>query len=458
MNSTSIAKKIKEYKSKNISRIKVAITDIDGVLRGKLLSLEKFESILHATGGFCDCVFGWDVNDVLYDNTKFTGWHTAYPDALYKIDVSSERFLPDEKIPFFIADFVGSDGESEHPVCPRNAFKRVLKKANAMGFGVNLAFEYEFFLFDETPHSVREKNYHNLKPFTPGMYGYSVIRHSTHAALVHEFMEYCDAMGIPIEGLHCETGPGVWEAALRYDEALSAADKASLFKTFTKVFFQQRSLMATFMARWNLNYPGQSGHIHQSLFDLKSGKSRFYDKADSHGMSEVMKSYVAGQVEYLKPFLALAAPTVNSYSRLVKGFWAPTASAWGVENRTTALRVIPGSKKSQRVEFRVGAADANPYLAAAAVIGAGLLGIEKKLKLGKPVVGNAYDVQASFPEALQFPTNLRSSVANLDASKEARSIFGKEFVEHFVATREWEVREYEKAITDWQLKRYFEII
>jgi glutamine synthetase len=250
----------------------------------------------------------------------------------------------------------------------------------------------------------------------------------------------------------------VWEAALKYDEALRAVDKASLFKTFTKVFFQKRDLMATFMARWNLEYPGQSGHIHQSLYNLKSGKPLFFNKNGANGMSDIMQSYVAGQVKYIKSFLALTSPTINSYARLVKGFWAPTAATWGVENRTTALRVIPGSEKSQRVEFRVGSADANPYLAAAAVVGAGLLGIEKNLKLSPAVKGSAYEVQDKLPEALQFPTNLRDSVANLRTAKEARDLFGKEFTEHFISTREWEVREYEKQITDWQLKRYFEII
>ncbi|NUM89247.1 MAG: glutamine synthetase [Bdellovibrionales bacterium] len=453
-----VSKKIRDYKKRNINRVKLAIVDIDGVLRGKMLTLDKFESILRGTGGFCDCVFGWDVNDALYDNTTFTGWHTAYPDALYKIDLTTERFLPGENMPFFLADFVDSDGKSEHPVCPRNVLKRVLGRAKSMGFGANLSFEYEFFLFNETPHSAREKNYTNLTPLTPGMFGYSVIRNSTHGALANELLDFCEEMDMPVEGLHCETGPGVWEAALRYDVALKSVDKAALFKTFAKVFFQRRGIMATFMARWSLNYPGQSGHIHQSLFDLRSKRSVFHSKNDPHHMSETMRHYVAGQVKYLKPFLAMAAPTVNSYSRLVKGFWAPTASAWGVENRTTALRVIPGSEKSQRVEFRVGAADANPYLAASAVLGAGLLGIEKKLKLGKPVQGNAYEVQENLPEELQFPTNLRDSMRNLAASKEAKDLFGKDFVNHFVATRDWEVRESEKAITDWQLKRYFEII
>ena len=239
----TIENKIKEYEAKGASRVKLAITDIDGVMRGKYISLKKFESVMKSNGGFCDCVFGWDVNDTLYENdVKFTGWHTAYPDAKFKIDVSTERWLDEENIPFFIGEFVDNDEVSEHRICPRNLLKRVLKKANAMGLDFNLAFEYEFFLFDETPHSVREKNYTNLTPLTPGMFGYSVLRNSTYSALFNEFMDYCNSMEMPLEGLHCETGPGVWEAAIEYDQAMNSCDKATLFKTFSKVFFQKREI------------------------------------------------------------------------------------------------------------------------------------------------------------------------------------------------------------------------
>lgn len=450
--------KIAEYRSNGINKVKIAVTDVDGIMRGKYLSLDKFESLMTGTGGFCDCIFGWDANDSLYDNAQFTGWHTAYPDALYRIDLTSERMLPDEKVPFFIADFVDKDGKSSHPICPRNVLKRVLKRLNDAGMGVNLAYEYEFFVFAETAHSVREKNYRDLKPLTPGMFGYSVIRNSVQSDLFQGMMDYFSAMNVEIEGLHCETGPGVLEAAIKYDSALNACDKANIFKTFAKVYLQKRDLMATFMARWNVSLPGLGGHMHQSLYDLKSEKNLFFDNKAKHGMSPLMQSYVAGQLKYMKGLLALVAPTINSYTRLVKGFWAPTAVAWGVENRTTALRVIPGSEKSQRVEFRVSAADANPYLAAAAVIGAGLLGIEEKLKLSAPIVGNAYEVQDTLPEEQQLPSHLSQAIHNLDRSKEAKDLLGKEFVEHFLTTRRWEVREYEKAVTDWQLQRYFEII
>lgn len=454
----SIQDKIATYRKSGINKVKIAVTDLDGVMRGKYLSLDKFENLIENTGGFCDCIFGWDVADILYDNAKFTGWHTAYPDALFRIDFTSERMIPDENVPFFLADFVTSDGKSMHPVCPRNVLKRVLQKAEGMGFGAHWAFEYEFFLFNETPQSVREKNYQNLKPLTPGMFGYSVIRNSTHSELFQGLMDYFQNMQVELEAVHCETGPGAWEAAIKYDSALASCDKASIFKTFAKVFFQKRNLMATFMARWNANLPGLGGHMHQSLFDIKTGKGLFFDSKEKFTMSPLMQSYLAGQIKYMKSFLVMCSPTINSYTRLVKGFWAPTAVAWGVENRTTALRVIPGSEKSQRVEFRVAAADANPYLAAAAMLGAGLLGIEEKLKLTAPITGNAYAVQDQLPEEFQLPSSLGASVLNLEKSDKARETFGKEFVEHFAITRRWEVREYEKAITDWQLQRYFEII
>lgn len=454
-----IDKKLAEYKDKGAKRVKIAITDIDGVMRGKYLSLKKFESILQSTGAFCDCIFGWDLDDKLYENgVKFTGWHTAYPDAKFKIIIDSERWLEDENLPFFLGEFVANDEKSPHSICPRNLLKRVLNEANEMGLSFNLAFEYEFFVFNETPLSARDKNYQNLMPLTPGMCGYSILRNSTYSDLFNEFMEYCDSLNIPIEGLHCETGPGVWEAAIEYDKALDAADKATLFKTFSKVFFQKRELMATFMARWSLKYPGQSGHIHISPICLKTHKNLFYDKNRENNMSELMQYFIAGMSEYMTDFLPLTTPNINSYTRLVKGFWAPTAATWGIENRTCALRAIPGSEKSQRVEYRVGSADANPYLAAAAVLAAGLQGIKEKLPLSSPIKGNAYEVQDNLPKEKQLPSSLKDSIRNLQNSKVAPLILGKEFTEHYIKTREWEVSEHEKAITDWQLKRYFELI
>ena len=364
----------------------------------------------------------------------------------------------DENLPLFLADFVDIDGKSPHPIAPRSILKRVLKQAEELGIGFKSAFEYEFFIFNETADTIREKGYRNLKPLTPGMFGYSILRASSLSDLFNEFMEYSDSLNIPLEAVHCETGPGVWEAAIEVDYALAAADKATLFKTFAKVFFQRREMVATFMARWSLDYPGQSGHVHLSPYSLDDGKNLFYDPSRKNNMSSMMEHFLAGMITHMRPFLSMTAPTINSYTRLVKGFWAPTAATWGVENRTTALRVVPGSDKSQRVEYRVGAADSNPYLTAAALIGAGLEGINSKLKLSAPVIGSAYDVQDSLDSSLQLPSSLKESTLGLRQSEEAVSLFGAKFVDHFAKSREWEVAEYEKVITDWQLSRYFEII
>jgi len=454
----SMDQRVDQYHREMIHRVKLALTDVDGVLRGKYVDLEKFASIADGYGGFCDCVFGWDVEDELYDNATYTGWHTAYPDALYRLDLSTERRLPDEEVPFFIGEFVDADGKTLHPICPRSLLRRVIAMAESMGYGARIAAEYEFFIFDETPHTLREKGFRDLKPLSPGMFGYSVLRNSGLSDLFNGLMDYCIAIDVPLEGLHCETGPGVWEAAIRHDNALAAADKASLFKTFAKVYFQKRELVATFMAKWSMDYPGQSGHIHQSLYDRRTGRSVFHDDAGRGSMSKVMEHYVAGLQKYMRPFLVMGAPTVNSYTRLVKGAWAPTTASWGLENRTCALRVIPGSPKTQRVEYRIGAADANPYLVIAANLAAGLLGIREKLTLGDPLVGNAYEQEDKLGAELRLPSNLRDSTRNFAASKEAAEVFGDAFVEHFVASREWEVRRYEQAVTDWQLRRYFEIV
>ncbi len=454
-----IEQKLKQFKSEGIKQIKLGLTDIDGVLRGKYISLEKFASIIQDTGGFCDCTLGWDVNDELYDNAVFTGWHTGFPDALFQLDISTERRIPDENnAPFYLGEYLKNRKKESHPICPRSLLKRVLKKAEDMGYGVNSSFEYEFFIFRETPHSVREKNYQDLTPLSPGMFGYSVLRTNWLSDLFNDFTAYMEKLDIVLECLHCETGPGVWEAAIMYDAGINAADKAIIFKTFAKSFFQKQELMATFMAKWSMDYPGQSGHLHLSLFDIKNGRSIFYNRSPRHKMSKEMQYFTAGVQKYLKPFLIMSAHTINSYARLTKGAWAPTAATWGIDNRTTALRVIPGSPKSQRLEFRVSAADSNPYLTTAAFLGAGLLGIEKKLPLTKPVKGNAYDIQDDLPESLQLSSNLRDAMRLFNESPEARALFTDAFVDHMVSTRDWEVREYEKYVSDWQLKRYFEII
>jgi glutamine synthetase len=310
-------------------------------------------------------------------------------------------------------------------------------------------------MFVETHNSIREKDYKNLTPLAPGFFGYSVLRNSVDSEIYHQILDLGEAMDFPIEGLHEETGPGVLEAAIGVDLGINAADKAALFKTFTKILAQRSGLLATFMAKWSADCPGQSGHIHISLQD-QQGKSVFHDSDREDNMSDSMRHFVAGQQKLMPELLAMVAPTINSYTRLVPGFWAPTQATWGVENRTTALRVIPGNESSQRVEYRIAAADANPYIILAAALGSGLYGIEHSLEPEPKVTGNAYD--QTLPQQFQLPATLWEAAQRLKSSDVARQYFGDLFVEHYAASREWEEREFRKHITDWELDRYFEII
>jgi len=436
---------------RGLSHVKVGVTDSDGILRGKYMSRDKFASSLEKGFGFCDVVLGWDSNDQLYDNTIFTGWHTAYPDASLRLLPETARDLPLEgDMVFVLGEFTGA----AEAVCPRGTLRRVLERAADMGFSVKAAAEFEFFLFEETPHSVREKGFRDLKPMTPGFFGYSVLRSGVHAEFYAELLKLGQDMGFPIEGLHTETGPGVLEAAIEVSDALEAADRGALFKTMTKILAQRRGLMATFMAKWSPDWPGQSGHLHVSL--MKGEKSAFYDEGEQGSMSDVMRWFIGGQQALMPEVLAMVSPTVNAYTRLIPGFWAPTDATWGIENRTCALRVIEGGPKSQRVEFRVAAADINPYVALAAAIGSGLWGVENRIEPDAPVVGNSYTQKHKARRAL--PRSLGEAARRLASSKPAQELFGEAFVEHWAATRDWEQREFNKAITDWELNRYFEII
>lgn len=438
--------------ARGLQHVKIGIFDNDGILRGKYINREKFFAALDKGIAFCDVVLGWDSNDAVYDNVRFTGWHTAYPDAIVRLLPETCRSLPLEgDILLFLGEFTGR----AEPVCPRSTLRRVIERAGAAGYAVSAAAEFEFFIFNESPDSVRAKGYRDMQHMTPGYFGYSMLRASVHAELYQALLQLAADMRMPIEGLHTETGPGVLEAALKYTEALEAADRAALFKTFTKVLAQRRGLMATFMAKWSQHMPGQSGHLHVSM-KRKDGSPVFYDEHKPHTMSDEMRWFVGGQQALMPELLAMVASTVNSYSRLVPGFWAPTSATWGVENRTCALRVIQGGPASQRVEYRISAADINPYLAIAVAIGSGLWGIEHRIEPDEPMVGTAYD--RKLPAKRQLPRTLSEAAAMLARSKAAQELFGAPFVEHFAASREWEEREFRRHVTDWELARYFEII
>ena len=348
---------------RGLQHVKVGVFDNDGILRGKYIDRDKFFSALDNGFGFCDVVLGWDSNDQQYDNVSFTGWHTAFPDAQVRLLPQSCRALPLEgNMLLFLGEFSGNAEQ----VCPRAVLRRVLERACERSASQPRPPRSSSSSFSpRRPTACVTRAIVALSNLTPGYFGYSMLRSGVHAELYQALLQLAADMRMPIEGLHAETGPGVIEAALHYTEALEAADRAALFKTFVKVLAQRRGLMATFMAKWSQQLPGQSGHLHVSL-SRGDGSAAFHDERKPQTISDELRWFVGGQQALMPELLAMVASNVNSYSRLVPGYWAPTAATWGIENRTCALRVILGGPKSQRVEYRVAAADINPYLAIAA--------------------------------------------------------------------------------------------
>lgn len=449
------AKLIQQLTEQNTLKVKLAITDIDGVLRGKVISFEKFKSIAESGFGFCDVVFGWDAGDVAYDNAAITGWHTGYPDAIANVDTQTFRRVPwDNDIPFFIADFSKQNGDCAQ-VCPRSLLKKIEQQAAKEGFLAFCSQEFEWFNLVDNSEELYAGKFRDLKPMTNGMFGYSVLRSSQRSAFFNELFDLLQKFDIPIEGIHTETGPGVYEAAIMYSDALEAADRAVLFKSSVKEIGYRHGVLPTFMAKFSENLPGCSGHVHQSLWSADGKKNLFFDKKAKNNISALMESYIAGQLHCLPYILPMFAPTVNSYKRLVEGAWAPTTLTWAVDNRTVALRALPGGEKSARLETRVVGSDSNPYLAIAACLASGLYGVRKKMKLKTAAtIGNGYLNK----ENGVLPANLWQATQAMKGSPVARELFGDYFVDHFTGTREWEWRQFSKVVTDWELKRYLEII
>lgn len=430
------------------ARVKIAVTDVDGVLRAKYLSGDKFRSVAATTFGFCNVIFGWDLQDRVYGHAVAD---PGFADARATVDPETARHLPWEDVPLVLADFRDDAGVAG-TACPRSLLRRVVARAEEMGFTARFGPEYEWFTYRETPHGLAEKDYRSPTPLSPGMFGYSGLRTAQHADFLRDLYTQLTGCGVELEGLHTETGPGVLEAAIAHREALEAADRAVLFKQGVKEISYAHGLLSSFMAKPAADLPGCGGHLHQSLW--RDGRNAFYDPAGRHGLSATFEAYLAGQLRLLPQLMPLFAPNVNSYKRYVAGSWAATRANWGVDNRTVALRAIPGGSDGTRLETRVPGADANPYLAIAAALAAGLHGISAGWTLEEPAVtGSAYAQEIGAP----LPADLGAAAGAMQGSEAVGDLLGTDFRDHFAETRRWEWEQYRAAVTDWERRRYFEL-
>lgn len=433
--------------------VRIAVTDLDGILRGKVISQKKLLKCLDEGLNFCNVIFGWDMHDTCYDFDSVSGWHTGFPDGLCTLDGNTLRHVPwEDNIPLVLGDFE-NDG-ALNAICPRTLLKRIARECNAMGLRPRFSAEFEWFNFAETPQGLIEKDYADLKPITPGMFGYSLLRPALHQEYFKDLYTLLPGFGVPLEGLHTETGNGVYEGAIHHADVVQAADNGVLLKSAVKEIAYRHKFMASFMAKYNPTLPGCGGHVHQSLWDSDQKRNLFYDGGRPNKISELLEYYIAGQLHCMPFIMPMYAHNVNSYRRYAMNTWAPVSVTWSIENRTTALRVVNSSEAMMNLETRMPGADTNPYLTMAASLASGLYGIKNKLKLADTVTGNAYQRT----DVMKLPTSLEESVSKMRDSPIAIELFGERFVRHFVMTREWESRQVDKDDDRAELKRYFELV
>lgn len=444
-----------------IEVVKVGGPDLEGVFRGKRIPAGQF--LDHLTRGHgiaqCDCLFGWDIAENLIPGLGFTGWQTGFPDMVMDPDLTTLAVVPWEKATAVcVADFVRPDGGLV-PVAPRTVMRRVMEKAAGLGYVPMAAAELEFRIYRETVQTLRAKTFRNLEPLSPGTSCYSIYRETTDEFLIGEIRAGMESAGFRVEGYNREHGPGMYEINLRYAPALQSADRTMLYKTGVKEICAARGFLASFMAKPFHTEDGMSCHTHVSLWEKSGTQNLFAEMAPQSGeMPDLMRWFLGGVMATAREFMACYAPTVNSYKRYVAGTWAPTNVTWGRDNRTAAFRVIaprPGSEES-RIENRIPGADANPYLAMAATVAAGLHGIANRIEPPAAVNGNAYDVPQD--QARLLPRTLGEAAALFAESAVAREWFGDGFVKDFARTREWEWEQARRVVSEWERERYLEMI
>ncbi|KAI0062310.1 glutamine synthetase/guanido kinase [Artomyces pyxidatus] len=468
---------LKELLANDI-KVKVAGFDVDGVLRGKFMSKEKFLSAASSDGfGFCSVIFGWDLHDAVYSRELLiSNAANGYRDLLASIDLSTYRRIPWENdVPFFLVSFLDPDTKVPISVDPRGVLKKAVERAENSGWQCYAGVEFEYFQFKETPQSLTEKKFTGLQPLTPGMHGYSLLRTQLNNDYFHDIFDEGARFDVALEGHHTETGPGVFETALAYTTALRMADNALLFKYMTKSIGMKYGIVPSFMAKPWGNLPGCSGHIHVSLRDQNGHNAFAVTPAELNGgregaaydelkyISQTAEYFLAGVLDGLTDILPTLVPTINGYKRLVGGeaFWAPNAVTYGYDSRAASVRVIsPPSvpPAATRFEIRVPGADMNAFFALSAIFSLGIRGIEKKLPLPTAPISHFTLEDKKAGKITMLPQSLEAATQRMmRPDSKAREVLGDDFVDHFGGTREHEIKLWNEAVTTWEVERYLEL-
>ncbi|WP_299619256.1 glutamine synthetase family protein [Pelagibius sp.] len=436
-----------------IDTVLVCMVDMQGRLVGKRFQAEFFLDSAKDETHACNYLLANDLDMEPVPGYEAANWAQGYGDFVLKPDLSTLRLLPWlEGTALVLCDVLDHHDHKEIPHSPRGLLKAMAARLAGKGYSAYLASELEFYLFDETYESAYLKHYNDLK--TAGYYieDYHIFQTTKEEDVMRAVRTGLQGAGIPVENSKGEWGPGQEEINVRYTSALEMADRHTILKNAVKEIAHAKGKAVTFMAKWDYELAGNSCHIHASLWDKAGKKPLFYSAKEKFGMSKLMRQFLAGQLKYADDITYFLAPYINSYKRFQVGTFAPTKAVWSRDNRTAGFRLCGEDTKAVRIECRVGGADLNPYLAFAALLAAGLAGIEEKLDLPDPFVGDAY-----YGKRLrEVPKTLREATKALDKSKMLRAAFGDAVIDHYVHTADWEQLEYDRRVTDWERKRGFE--
>lgn len=437
--------------SGDIDTVLVCAVDMQGRLMGKRFHVQNFIESSHEETHCCNYLLATDLEMATPDGYATTSWQAGYGDYVMKPDLSTLRLVPWlEGTAMVLCDLLDHHTHKPVPQSPRQLLKTQIARLEALGYKAMMATELEFFLFEQSFRDLSRSGYRELTPISAYNEDYHILQTTKEEAIMRPVRNHLYAAGIPVENSKGEAEAGQEELNIRYSEALSCADHHTIAKHAVKEIAWANGRSATFLPKWNTNKVGSSSHVHMSLW--QGNTPAFHDPDQAHGMSALMRHFMAGLIEYAPDYTWFLAPYVNSYKRFMKGTFAPTRTVWSVDNRTAGFRLCGEGTKAVRVECRIGGSDMNPYLAQAALLAAGIKGIEDKLELAAPTAGDVYENA----EARHIPSTLRDATETLRGSKMLREAMGDDVVDHYVRCAEWEQEEFDKAVTDWEIARGFE--
>lgn len=434
-----------------LDTVLVCMVDMQGRLMGKRFHIRNFIDHAHVETHCCNYLLATDLEMATPDGYASASWRDGYGDYVLQPDLTTLRLVPWlEGTAMILCDVL--DHKTHTPVLhsPRAVLKRQIERLDALGFTAMMASELEFFLFEQSYETIRKSGFRDLVPISGYNEDYHILQTTKEEVVMRTLRNYLFAAGIPVENTKGEAEAGQEEINIRYAPALDCADHHTIAKHATKEIAWQKGYAASFLSKWHHTRVGSSAHIHMSLW--RGDIPAFFDPDGKWGMSLLMRQFMAGIIKYAPEYTVFLAPYINSYKRFMKGTFAPTKAVWSVDNRTAGFRLCGDDTKAVRVECRIGGSDINPYLAQAALLAAGLKGIEDKLELPPPTNGDVYQDGA----ARQIPATLREAIDKLRNSSMLREAMSDAVIDHYVRCAEWEQEEFDRVVTDWEVARGFE--